>query len=183
MRNYKIAYSTTTGIEVKAWECEKEKNVYYLPGNSTFEKPLDAKEGYKVVYKNNKWEYEAIPAEPEEEEINIEDYKQMKIAEIKMLKSQETNDPITYQESVFANSEDIFSCMIAKILLSTDNSIEWQTIDYETVTFNRNEFEALTHLYLSHRLYLVTKEASFIKEINAASSIELIDAIDWDNFN
>ena len=33
------------------------KEVYLLPANSTFTKPLDPKEGYAVVWENNKWIY------------------------------------------------------------------------------------------------------------------------------
>jgi hypothetical protein len=44
----------------------KVKNVYLLPANATFEKPLEAKEGFRVVF-DNSWKYEAIPVEIEEE--------------------------------------------------------------------------------------------------------------------
>lgn len=34
-----------------------DKEIYLLPANSTFTKPLDPKEGYAVVWENNEWIY------------------------------------------------------------------------------------------------------------------------------
>jgi len=64
MRNYKIAYSIITGLEVKAWECQVEKGTYQLPADATFKKPLIAKNSYNVIYNNGKWNYEKIPEPP-----------------------------------------------------------------------------------------------------------------------
>ena len=44
----------------------KGENVYLLPANATFEKPLEAKDGFRIVFDNG-WKYEAIPVEVEEE--------------------------------------------------------------------------------------------------------------------
>lgn len=44
----------------------KGENVYLLPANATFEKPLEAKEGFRIVF-DNSWKYEAIPVEIEKE--------------------------------------------------------------------------------------------------------------------
>ena len=44
----------------------KGDEVYLLPANATFEKPLEAKEGFRIVFDNG-WKYEAIPVEIEEE--------------------------------------------------------------------------------------------------------------------
>lgn len=44
----------------------RKREVYLLPANATFEKPLEAKEGFRVVFDNG-WKYEAIPVEVEEE--------------------------------------------------------------------------------------------------------------------
>ena len=35
----------------------QNKEIYLLPANSTFTKPLDPKEGYAVVWENNEWIY------------------------------------------------------------------------------------------------------------------------------
>ncbi len=42
------------------------KDIWLLPANSTWEKPLEPKEGFEVKFLEGKWQYEAIP-EPEPE--------------------------------------------------------------------------------------------------------------------
>lgn len=42
------------------------KDIWLLPANSTWEKPLELKEGFDVKFLDGKWQYEAIP-EPEPE--------------------------------------------------------------------------------------------------------------------
>lgn len=44
----------------------KQENVYLLPANATFKKPLEEKEGFNVIFSNNEWIYEEI-AQPEPE--------------------------------------------------------------------------------------------------------------------
>ena len=41
--------------------------VWLLPANCTWEEPLNEKEGYKIKWNGNEWEYELIPIEPEPE--------------------------------------------------------------------------------------------------------------------
>mgnify|MGYP003139718732 CR=1 FL=1 len=82
MRNYKTAYSIITGLEVKAWECQVEKGIYQLPADSTFEKPLVAKDGHNVIYSNDKWNYKKIP-----EPLKIKAPTLAKIKEIKILEA------------------------------------------------------------------------------------------------
>lgn len=42
------------------------KDIWLLPANSTWEKPLEPKDGFEVKFLEGKWQYEAIP-EPEPE--------------------------------------------------------------------------------------------------------------------
>ena len=44
------------------------KDVWLLPANATFDEPLQAKDGYKVVYKDG-WVYEEIPQPKKEQEM------------------------------------------------------------------------------------------------------------------
>ena len=41
--------------------------IYLLPANCTWKEPLNEKEGYKIKWNGNEWEYELIPIEPEPE--------------------------------------------------------------------------------------------------------------------
>lgn len=61
---------------------KKGENVYLLPANATFKEPMQAKEGFKIVFNGNVWEYQEIKIEveetPEEKELTNEDISQMR---------------------------------------------------------------------------------------------------------
>lgn len=59
---------------------KKGENVYLLPANATFKEPMQAKEGFKIVFNGNGWEYQEIKVEeiPEEKEPTNEDISQMR---------------------------------------------------------------------------------------------------------
>jgi len=51
------------------------KEVWLLPADSTWEKPLPEKEGYYVVWNGSSWEYEEIPEPPVPPEPTEDDMK------------------------------------------------------------------------------------------------------------
>lgn len=59
---------------------KKGENVYLLPANATFKEPMQAKEGFKIVFNGKDWEYQEIKVEeiPEEKEPTNEDISQMR---------------------------------------------------------------------------------------------------------
>jgi hypothetical protein len=83
MKNYKTAYSIISGLEVKAWECQVEKGTYQLPADSTFKKPLIAKDGHNVIYNNGKWNYKKIPEPPKPKAPTLAELKESKVLEAK----------------------------------------------------------------------------------------------------
>lgn len=83
MRNYKIAYSIISGLEVKAWECQVEKGTYQLPADSTFDKPLATREGYNIIYKDSKWNYKKTPEPPKPKAPTLVELKEAKTLEAK----------------------------------------------------------------------------------------------------
>lgn len=64
---------------------KKGENVYLLPANATFKEPPQEKEGFKIVFNGNVWEYQEIKIEveeiPEEKEPTNEDISQMRQGE------------------------------------------------------------------------------------------------------
>ena len=58
------------------------REIYLLPGNSTYSEPLPAKEGFRVKWNGSKWFWEAIP-EPTPYEPTPEELKQRRINELK----------------------------------------------------------------------------------------------------
>ena len=84
---HKTAYSYNKNKEFvgecKAWESPLEKNVYHLPADATYEKPLKPKEDNKIIWNSKNWEYQEIPKpEPEPEPEKIEPtYQEKRLAE------------------------------------------------------------------------------------------------------
>lgn len=60
---------------------KQKKEIYLLPANSTFEKPLEEKEGFKIKWDGSSWIYEKIPEPEPEPEPTIEELKSQKRAE------------------------------------------------------------------------------------------------------
>lgn len=62
---------------------KKGRNIYLLPENATFKEPMQEKEGFKIVFNGNGWEYQEIKVEeiPEEKEPTNEDISQMRQGE------------------------------------------------------------------------------------------------------
>lgn len=59
------------------------EDMYLLPANSTYEIPLEAKEGFYVVWNGSAWEYQEIPQPEPEPEPTPEEKKKMRIDELK----------------------------------------------------------------------------------------------------
>lgn len=76
------------------------KDVWLLPANSTFEKPLKEKEGYYVVWNGSSWEYEKIPEKPAPQPPTYEEQRQAR-AEAYCVEV----DPITSQISRLRDEE------------------------------------------------------------------------------
>lgn len=74
---------------------KKGENVYLLPANATFKEPMQAKEGFKIVFNGKEWEYQEIKVEeiPEEKEPTNEDISQMRQGAY-----QERTDPLTLRK-------------------------------------------------------------------------------------
>lgn len=74
MKAYK--YDKESKIYVGEVNCQKDpiasqkagEDIWLLPANSTFDKPLDPKDGFNVVWNGGTWEYQEIPQpEPQPE--------------------------------------------------------------------------------------------------------------------
>lgn len=62
---------------------KESKDIFLLPKNSTFKKPLKEKEGFNVIYESNTWIYEEIPKPPKPKEPTLIELKEVKINEAK----------------------------------------------------------------------------------------------------
>ena len=58
------------------------KEIYLLPANCTFTKATETKEGYKLKWNGESWEYEEIPKEPVSPEPTLDELKAEKLRKV-----------------------------------------------------------------------------------------------------
>ena len=76
-------FEAEINAQVDPIESEKTgKEIYLLPANSTFEKPLDKKDGFKIKWIGSSWIYEKMPEPESPKELTIEELKSIKRSEI-----------------------------------------------------------------------------------------------------
>ena len=75
--------------------------VWLLPANCTWEEPLEEKEGYKIKWNGNEWEYEEIPVPPDPEPPTLEEVKAQKIAELKGIRDTKEVESIRTDKGIF----------------------------------------------------------------------------------
>lgn len=81
-----MEYIGTQDCQLDPLETEKAGHeIWLLPANCTWEKPLEEKEGYKVKWNGEEWKYEEIPAKEEEKphELTEAEKKELRIMELK----------------------------------------------------------------------------------------------------
>ena len=85
-------YNVSTRIYEGEINCQKDpiasrkagEDVWLLPAHSTFDKPLDPKENYNVIWNGSAWEYQIIPQPEPAPEPTPEEIKERRIAELKL---------------------------------------------------------------------------------------------------
>ena len=149
----------------------------YLKNKQTNEIKTFEVGNYLQLSKNIRNQY----VEATQKEINaylLQEAKNSKIAEIKAAKDEALYLPIDYLDTQFISSEKAVSNMTGAIILDQD-SYSWLDAYGNSVTMTVNDLRSLVGIIATQRSLVYNKEATKIKEINDAQTIEEVNLIDW----
>ena len=157
--------------------------VWLLPANCTWAEPLTDKEGYKIKWNGEEWEYELIPVPPEPEPPTLEEVKEQKINELKSIRDFKEVEPVQTSKGIFDyddKSRDRLA--IARQSLEDNPSVEsivWTTADNQRIAMTIADFAEVNSMaaYRSNQLHIKYNELK--AEVNAAQTVEEVEAIVW----
>jgi len=108
----------------------------------------------------------------------LQETKNNKIAEIQTAKEIDLYLNVSYNNKDFISSEKAVSNMTGAIILDQD-SYNWLDAYGNSVTMTVNDLKSLVGIIATQRSLVYNKEATKIKEINEAQTIEEVNLIDW----
>ena len=156
--------------------------VYLLPANCTWAEPLTDKEGYKIKWNGNEWEYEEIPVPPEPEPPTLEEVKAQKIAELKSIRDTKEVEPIRTDKGLFDYDDKSRDRLYIARQALTDNgggSITWTTADNQRVDMEIADFAAINGQAAVRSNELHIKYNELKTQVNACETAEEVEAIKW----
>ena len=155
---------------------------WLLPANCTWEEPLTDKEGYKIKWNGNEWEYELIPLEPEPEPPTLEEVKEQKINELKSIRDFKEMEPIRTDKGIFDYDDKSRDRLYIARQALTDNDggeIVWTTADNQRVAMIIADFAAINGAAAVRSNSLHIKYNELKQRVNAAQTVEEVKAIVW----
>ncbi len=154
--------------------------VYLLPANCTWQEPLTEQEGYKIKWNGEAWEYEEIPVEPEPEPPTLNEVKANKINELKGIRDTKEVEPIRTDKGLFDYDEKardrIKDAMVA---LKYSGTIEWTLADNTDVSVSQLDLENVIMAVASRSNELHITYRNLKERVNAAQTVEEVNAIVW----
>ena len=154
--------------------------VWLLPANCTWQDPLNEKDGYKIKWNGEAWEYEEIPVEPEPEPPTLDEVKSQKIRELKGIRDTKEVEPIRTNKGIFDYDEKardrIKDAMVA---LKYSSKIEWTLADNTDVSVSQLDLENVILAVASRSNDLHIKYRELKQRVNAAQTVEKVEAIVW----
>lgn len=166
---------------------KQKKEIYLLPANSTYEKPLDEKDGFKVKWQGSSWIYEKIPEPKPEQEPTIEELKLIKRSEINAARDAAEQGGFEYMGKTF--DSDPISCQriscaaqaMQTLSLSTEvPSITWTCKDNSTVDLSPSDLVGLVVALAEHSNKCHQKATELKARVDACETKEELDLIIWE---
>lgn len=156
--------------------------VWLLPANCTWEEPLEEKEGYKIKWNGEAWEYEEIPVPPEPEPPTLEEVKEQKISELKGIRDTKEVESIRTDKGIFDYDDKSRDRLAIARQALTDNgggSIVWTTADNQRVSMGIADFAAINGAAAVRSNALHIKYNELKQRVNAAETVDDVNNIMW----
>ena len=156
--------------------------VWLLPADCTWEEPLEEKEGYKIKWNGEAWDYEEIPVPPEPEPPTLDEVKSQKINELKSIRDFKEVEPIRTDKGIFDYDDKSRDLLYIARQALTDNgggSITWTTADNQHVSMGIADFAAINGAAAARSNSLHIKYNELKQRVNAAQTVEEVEAIHW----
>ena len=189
-------------METKTVYCYDDKNKYthpltlddsdrapvtrqwLIPGNATEVKPPKAKEGYDIAWNGAKWEYIAIPEPPAPPEPTLDEAKEAKINELKMHRDTEEVEPIQTDKGIFDYDDKSRDRLAIARQALEDNGgegeITWTTADNQRVPLGVSDFAQINGAAATRSNELHIKYNELKEQVNACTTVDEVEAIEWE---
>ena len=177
-------YAGKQECQIDPLESKKQGHpVYLLPADCTWADPLNEKEGYKIKWNGNEWEYELIPIEPEPEPPTLDDVKAQKINELKAVRDFKEMEPVLYAEHKFdfdsKSYERITAAIYALDMQGATSTINWTLTDNGSTPVTANDLRGVIAAAAVRSDALHIKYNELKQRVNAAQTVEEVEAIHW----
>ena len=157
--------------------------VWLLPANCTWEEPLEEKEGYKIKWNGNEWEYELIPIEPEPEPPTLDEVKAQKINELKAVRDAKEMEPVLYAEHKFdfdsKSYERITAAIYALDMQGATSTINWTLADNSSTPVTANDLRGVIAAAAVRSDALHTTYRALKAQVQAAKTVDDVATIVW----
>lgn len=155
--------------------------VWLLPANCTWVEPLEEKEGYKIKWNGEAWEYEEIPVPPDPEPPTLEEVKEQKINELKSIRDFKEMEPVLYAEHKFdfdsKSYERITAAIYALDMQGATSTINWTLADNGSTPVTANDLRGVIAAAAVRSNALHIKYNELKQRVNAAQTVEEVEAI------
>ena len=157
--------------------------VWLLPANCTWAEPLTEKEGYKIKWNGEAWEYEEIPVPPEPEPPTLEEVKEQKINELKAVRDAKEMEPVLYAEHKFdfdsKSYERITAAIYALDMQGDTSTISWTLADNSSTPVTANDLRGVIAAAAVRSNALHTTYRTLKAQVQAAETVADVATIVW----
>lgn len=177
-------YSEQQECQLDPLESEmQKKEIYLLPANCTWEKPLNEKEGYRIKWDGSAWVYELIPVPPAPVPPTLEKVKASKIFELKGIRDTKEVEDILVNGHLYDYDDKARERINAAIIALdvSGGSIMWTLADNTDTEVTATDLKYVIAMVAQRSNALHMKYRTLKKSVENAQSKEEVEAINWED--